>query len=120
MSTINLAFRREVFDAVGGFDERFAYGSDTISVGVLLTLVIAYAVCLMRSSGMTGAHLGVKPAFLSIRQGAHPTLPEASCTTSARPQGRSGSSYLSPIFVGAAADSHFPALSSALAHTGLA
>jgi cellulose synthase/poly-beta-1,6-N-acetylglucosamine synthase-like glycosyltransferase len=27
-STINLAFRREAFDAVGGFDERFAYGSD--------------------------------------------------------------------------------------------
>jgi glycosyltransferase involved in cell wall biosynthesis len=26
--TINLAFRREAFDAVGGFDERFAYGSD--------------------------------------------------------------------------------------------
>jgi glycosyltransferase involved in cell wall biosynthesis len=24
----NLAFRREAFDAVGGFDERFAYGSD--------------------------------------------------------------------------------------------
>jgi GT2 family glycosyltransferase len=27
-ATINLAFRREAFDAVGGFDERFAYGSD--------------------------------------------------------------------------------------------
>jgi GT2 family glycosyltransferase len=27
--TINLAFRRAVFDAVGGFDEGFAYGSDT-------------------------------------------------------------------------------------------
>jgi cellulose synthase/poly-beta-1,6-N-acetylglucosamine synthase-like glycosyltransferase len=27
-STINLAFRREAFEAVGGFDERFAYGSD--------------------------------------------------------------------------------------------
>jgi glycosyltransferase involved in cell wall biosynthesis len=27
-STINLAFRREAFDAVGGFDEQFAYGSD--------------------------------------------------------------------------------------------
>lgn len=27
--TINLAFNREVFDAIGGFDERFAYGSDT-------------------------------------------------------------------------------------------
>ena len=26
--TINLAFHREVFDAVGGFDETFAYGSD--------------------------------------------------------------------------------------------
>jgi len=28
-STINLAFRREVYDTVGGFDEGFAYGSDT-------------------------------------------------------------------------------------------
>lgn len=27
-STINLAFRREAFEAIGGFDERFAYGSD--------------------------------------------------------------------------------------------
>jgi GT2 family glycosyltransferase len=27
-STINLAFRREVFDVIGGFDEHFAYGSD--------------------------------------------------------------------------------------------
>lgn len=26
--TLNLAFRREAFDAVGGFDEGFAYGSD--------------------------------------------------------------------------------------------
>jgi GT2 family glycosyltransferase len=26
--TINLAFRRDAFDAVGGFDETFAYGSD--------------------------------------------------------------------------------------------
>jgi cellulose synthase/poly-beta-1,6-N-acetylglucosamine synthase-like glycosyltransferase len=26
--TINLAFYREAFDAIGGFDERFAYGSD--------------------------------------------------------------------------------------------
>jgi GT2 family glycosyltransferase len=26
--TINMAFRREAFDAVGGFDEKFAYGSD--------------------------------------------------------------------------------------------
>jgi hypothetical protein len=26
--TINMAFRREAFDAVGGFDERFEYGSD--------------------------------------------------------------------------------------------
>jgi GT2 family glycosyltransferase len=26
--TINMAFRREAFDAVGGFDENFAYGSD--------------------------------------------------------------------------------------------
>jgi glycosyltransferase involved in cell wall biosynthesis len=28
-ATINLALRREVFDTVGVFDERFAYGSDT-------------------------------------------------------------------------------------------
>jgi cellulose synthase/poly-beta-1,6-N-acetylglucosamine synthase-like glycosyltransferase len=28
-STINLGFRREAFEAVGGFDEDFAYGSDT-------------------------------------------------------------------------------------------
>lgn len=27
-ATINMAFRREAFDAVGGFDENFAYGSD--------------------------------------------------------------------------------------------
>lgn len=27
-STINLGFRREAFDAIGGFDEGFAYGSD--------------------------------------------------------------------------------------------
>jgi glycosyltransferase involved in cell wall biosynthesis len=27
-ATINLAFRRQVFDAVDGFDERFTYGSD--------------------------------------------------------------------------------------------
>lgn len=27
-STINLAFRREVFDAMGGFDQGFTYGSD--------------------------------------------------------------------------------------------
>lgn len=27
-STINTAFRRDVYDAVGGFDESFAYGSD--------------------------------------------------------------------------------------------
>lgn len=26
--TLNLAFKREVFDAIGGFDERFEYGSD--------------------------------------------------------------------------------------------
>jgi cellulose synthase/poly-beta-1,6-N-acetylglucosamine synthase-like glycosyltransferase len=26
--TINMAFHREVFDAVGGFDEKFSYGSD--------------------------------------------------------------------------------------------
>lgn len=26
--TLNVAFRRKAFDAVGGFDERFAYGSD--------------------------------------------------------------------------------------------
>jgi GT2 family glycosyltransferase len=26
--TLNVAFRREAFDTVGGFDERFAYGSD--------------------------------------------------------------------------------------------
>jgi GT2 family glycosyltransferase len=26
--TINMAFRREAFDAIGGFDEKFAYGSD--------------------------------------------------------------------------------------------
>jgi GT2 family glycosyltransferase len=28
-STINTAFRREVVDKIGGFDESFAYGSDT-------------------------------------------------------------------------------------------
>ena len=27
-STINLAFTREAFNAIGGFDETFAYGSD--------------------------------------------------------------------------------------------
>jgi len=27
--TINMAFRRKVFDAIGGFDESFAYGSDS-------------------------------------------------------------------------------------------
>ncbi|HEX2820645.1 MAG TPA: glycosyltransferase family 2 protein [Streptosporangiaceae bacterium] len=27
-ATINLAFHRDAFDAIGGFDERFAYGSD--------------------------------------------------------------------------------------------
>jgi GT2 family glycosyltransferase len=28
-ATLNLAFQREAFDAIGGFDEGFAYGSDT-------------------------------------------------------------------------------------------
>jgi GT2 family glycosyltransferase len=27
-ATINLTFRRKAFDAIGGFDQRFAYGSD--------------------------------------------------------------------------------------------
>ena len=27
-ATINLAFRRKAFEAIGGFDQRFAYGSD--------------------------------------------------------------------------------------------
>lgn len=43
--TLNYAFRREVFDAVGGFDETFAYGSDVdfcwrlIDIGYRIRLV---------------------------------------------------------------------------------
>ena len=43
--TLNFAFRREVFDAVGGFDETFAYGSDVdfcwrlIDIGYRIRLI---------------------------------------------------------------------------------
>ena len=43
--TLNYAFRREVFDAVGGFDETFAYGSDVdfcwrlIDIGYRIRLI---------------------------------------------------------------------------------
>ena len=56
-ATINLAFRREVFHAIDGFDEGFAYGSDLdFSWRAFGTLAIASVEFLPLSSAMTGEH----------------------------------------------------------------
>ena len=54
-STINLAFSREAFKVIGGFDEAFAYGSDVDFTWRLTELVIGSAAFLMLSYDMTGA-----------------------------------------------------------------
>ena len=76
--TLNFAFRREVFDAVGDFDESFTYGSDIDFCWRLND--IGYRIRRVPDA-VVSARLGnaAPPAasFLPVRQGPRPTVSQA-------------------------------------------
>ena len=119
--TINLAFRREAFDAVGGFDETFAYGSD---VDFSWRLIAAGYRIRSVPTADRPARLGymAPPAspLLYVRQGTRPAVPQAPAWADARAQERSHRGRLPGVPARIAVDPGVSPLSGPAAHPGLA